>query len=353
MASNREVPPFIFSSDFNISSEGLDLKKLKEIAPDLKKSKIFPESLIAPWFVMWDLTYKCNLKCKYCFNASSRPMADELKEDELLDIAGQIGDMNVFSVCLTGGEPTQKDCFIELAKELKRNNITPNTITNGRDVSEDLIKEMADVFGVVQISLDGSSAQKHDFVRGKGSFKKVVETAKLLNQYVSELHSSFVCTKYNIDDFENTINLAKNLGVKKIRTMPLLYTGRSALDKELAPTKEQYENLLMTIFNFKSPDIEVEWGDPILHMKIGEIFGFLQGIEIMANGDVAISPYLPFTFGNLKRRSLSEVWEDIRLIWWDDRIKRVVERIDTVEDLGNIEGLVPWINKHKEVRDVY
>lgn len=346
------IPYFVFSSDFNIPSETVDLNKLKEIYPDLREKKILPESLIAPWFIMWDITYKCNLRCKYCYNASSQAMEDELSEKELLYIADQIGEMDVFSICLTGGEPTCKDCYLDLAKELKKTGVTPNTITNGRNVSEEMIKEMADIFNVVQVSIDGSSPKTHDFLRGKGSFEKVVETAKLLHYYGAETHSSFVCTRYNIDDFENTIYLAKNLGIKRIRTMPFLPTGRASLDSELVPTNDQYANLLRAISKFKDPAIEIEWGDPIQHIKIGEVFGFLQGIEIMANGDVAMSPYLPFTFGNLREKSLKEIWRDVRVAWWIPTVKKAIEKINSVEDLKNIDGIVPWIDSHVKVKDV-
>jgi hypothetical protein len=135
--------------------------------------------------------------------------------------------------------------------------------------------------------------------------------------------------------------------------MPLLYTGRTAQDKELGPTDEQYDNLLRTISKFKDPDMEIEWGDPILHMKVGDIFGFSQGVEIMANGDVALSPYLPFTFGSLREKSLKQIWEDMRLAWRYDRVANAVSHINTAEDLANVDGIVPWIDEHEEVRDVY
>lgn len=350
---SNEASPFIFSSDFNIPSKNLDLAKLREIYPQLREKNVLPESLIAPWFVMWDITYKCNLRCKYCYNCSSQPLDNELSREELLNIAGQISELNVFSVCLTGGEPTQRDCYIDVAKELRKNGIIPNTITNGRNVSDDLIKEMAKVFGVIQTSIDGSSQATHDYLRGKGSFEKVIETAKLLIRYGAELQASFVCTKYNIDDFENTIYLAKSLGVKRIRTMPLLHTGKVARNSDLAPTDEQYKALAKKLSQFKDPDIEVEWGDPLLHMKVGDIFGFNQGIEIMANGDIALSPYLPFIFGNLRAKRLTQIWNDIRLGWRHPVVRNAVNGINSVDDLAKVNGLVPWVDKHVVVDYVH
>lgn len=55
-----------------------------------------------PVRVLWKITGKCNCKCKHCWATISNT---EAKKDELIKVAKEIADNNVFLVSLSGGEP--------------------------------------------------------------------------------------------------------------------------------------------------------------------------------------------------------------------------------------------------------
>lgn len=62
--------------------------------------------LSGPIMISIDVTYRCNFRCKHCFNGSGTPLlGDELKDAELLSIARSVGVLQPNVVCFCGGEP--------------------------------------------------------------------------------------------------------------------------------------------------------------------------------------------------------------------------------------------------------
>ena len=62
--------------------------------------------LSGPIMISIDVTYRCNFRCKHCFNGSGTPLlGDELKDAKLLSIARSVGVLQPNVVCFCGGEP--------------------------------------------------------------------------------------------------------------------------------------------------------------------------------------------------------------------------------------------------------
>ncbi len=66
-----------------------------------------PQRFVAPLFIVWNFTNRCNLTCRHCYQDSSRAALDgELSLEEKLSVVDQMGRGYVPMLAISGGEPT-------------------------------------------------------------------------------------------------------------------------------------------------------------------------------------------------------------------------------------------------------
>ncbi len=80
----------------------------------------------------WELTQACNLSCRNCGRADPRGRPRELETEEALAVAVELGRAGCREVTLTGGEPTLRSDWPQIAQVLSRSGVTVRLITNGR-----------------------------------------------------------------------------------------------------------------------------------------------------------------------------------------------------------------------------
>ena len=69
----------------------------------------------APFLVIWDLMYACNLRYKHCYSTTGKPWKDELSTEEALKAVDVIADAGVTALAFSGGEPLIRKDFFEIA----------------------------------------------------------------------------------------------------------------------------------------------------------------------------------------------------------------------------------------------
>ncbi|NIN93231.1 4Fe-4S cluster-binding domain-containing protein, partial [bacterium] len=62
----------------------------------------------APLFVQIDCTNSCNLRCRHCVTSGGDPKKQELSTKELIGLIRSLGDLGVFQVGFSGGEPLRR-----------------------------------------------------------------------------------------------------------------------------------------------------------------------------------------------------------------------------------------------------
>ena len=67
----------------------------------------------APFLVVWNFTYKCNLNCKHCYSDAGTILREELSTSEAIKVVDQIADFGVTSLAFSGGEPLMRKDFFE------------------------------------------------------------------------------------------------------------------------------------------------------------------------------------------------------------------------------------------------
>ena len=103
-----------------------------------------------------------------------------------------------------------------------------STSTNGWLVDEQLAKDMAALFDVVQVSIHGADAETHDAIVGRsGAFERACRAVKLLKEnQVPFLNISFTVMNDNAQQMDDMIELVSELGASSIRFLVLFSAGR-------------------------------------------------------------------------------------------------------------------------------
>lgn len=133
---------------------------------------------------------KCNLNCKHC--RSSKQIRDnDLSLYEYIEIIHKLKNWGVEKIVFTEKEPFFNPNIIEIIKECKKVGIKCSAVTNGTLLSKNLIKELEKQgFCELFISLEGWNKEDNDYVRGIGTFDKVVDILNFFQSMKILIHLS-------------------------------------------------------------------------------------------------------------------------------------------------------------------
>ncbi|MCD6371718.1 MAG: radical SAM protein [Candidatus Aenigmarchaeota archaeon] len=149
--------------------------------------------LVKPWRINFDITYNCPLHCRMCNIWKEKvDHKHELKLKELKRIIDEVHEWGIDHISFAGGETlTKKRTVIELTRYARSKNIRVDLITNGVLLDKKTAKTLLESdISKISLSVDGAKEKTHDSLRGKGSFKKVINAAKMLTKLKNKMKSS-------------------------------------------------------------------------------------------------------------------------------------------------------------------
>lgn len=171
-------------------------------------------------YVTFDITNKCNLRCKHCYNRNKYFFKDKyptLNEEEIKSIISKLKTEGCEYINFLGGEPLIRNDFINIVNYCKLKGIKTLFTTNGILLSQEKYKELIEA-GIesIDISLEGTE-KENDFIRGKGTYKKVINNIKAIKENfgnIDKLRISYTLTSYNYTGLFEFIRNLNVLGVK-------------------------------------------------------------------------------------------------------------------------------------------
>ncbi len=180
----------------------------------------------------------CNLACRHCwitpeyigFEPGEHVAPGQHVPLEYVDKAIRQGKpLGLQAIKLTGGEPTLHPRFRDLVNLIAQADLRILLETNGTLIDDDLAAFLRDTpqLTFVSVSLDGADATTHDTMRSvEGSFQRAIEGIKALvkvgfrPQVICSLH------KGNIDQVDDLIALAEELGCGSVKFNLIQEMGR-------------------------------------------------------------------------------------------------------------------------------
>jgi len=330
-----------------------------------------PFTPAGPFEIVWNFTYKCNLKCKHCYEDAGGKKRSELSTDEakqVLDILSKMVEIGLPALSFSGGEPLAKKDFFEIAGYAKKRIGYISIASNGTLITRDNAKRIKDA-GVdyVEISIDGATPQVHDEFRGiPGAFERATKGIKNCIEEGVDTCIATVLHRDNLAELDRLIELTKQLDVRFMH-FNYIPTGRARTLVELDLTPEERFHVLETIgkeiigLYLQAKEEELKSGESNVRVdkffstcpqyasvtkelskKIGEKFvveahyAARKGIENVANflggcgagrlycclepnGDMKPCVFFPTNkdtvLGNILKDSFEEIWDNHPLLW--------------------------------------
>lgn len=183
----------------------------------------------------------CNLRCNHCFISCSpdNHALEMMETGEVFRYLDQAKELGVKEVYYTGGEPfIHKDILAILERTLR--DFPTSVLTNGLPINDqraDRLRQLSEGSRYsleIRISLDDHDEKRNDAVRGKGTFRQVLNTYQRLYERdflpiltVSEIRDYLDPEEPHPDPFQKYVDLLRSIGVKRprVKIIPVFEMG--------------------------------------------------------------------------------------------------------------------------------
>lgn len=294
----------------------------------------------APRLVAWETTRACDLACRHC-RAMAQPAPDprQLTTDEAFRL---VDDITAFGepiiLILTGGDPLKRPDIYAIADRATRRGLRVVMSPSGTQVTAASVSRLRQA-GVqrISVSLDGSTEELHDgFRRVPGAFAEAVRSLAYAREGGLPFQINTTVTRHNRHDLAAMLRLAVELGAATWDVFMLVPTGRGTVQMEIGP--EEYEETLKFVHAAsQTAPIQVkmtcaphyrrvqlqerrrgsggEGGRPPRGAR-GASRGCMAGFGfcfVSHIGEVGGCGYLPLLAGNVRERSLVNIYREAPL----------------------------------------
>jgi radical SAM protein with 4Fe4S-binding SPASM domain len=172
------------------------------------------DGLRAPLVAHWAVTYRCNLRCPFCYSESGPHRAAGPGPETRRRLVERLAAWGVLEVALGGGEPTVLPDFADLLAGIRAAGMVPNVTTNGTVGSVAVVRALAEHAGVVHLSADRPDLL--DTARGPGVFARLRRTARRLRGAGVRLGVNLLLTPDNVGDLRRSLDALLDLGVAAV-----------------------------------------------------------------------------------------------------------------------------------------
>ena len=292
--------------------------------------------LRAPLLAYWEMTRACDLACRHCRAEAIRDRdRNELTTAEgrrLLEKIAEFGAPRPH-VVMTGGDPMKRPDLFAMVAHARALGLSVSVVPSSTQVlSQEVFQGLKDA-GVesIALSLDGSTALKHDGLRGvPGCFTRTLDAAWDALDAGLRLQINSLVTAETLSDLPAIYALVSRLPLMRWKLFALIPVGRGKSLSEMSPeecdglhdwlygisrtapfpvaTTEAPHFRRMALMRMRRQGMPLR---AIMRTPLGRGFGVRDGNGILFvsyAGDVYPSGFLPLKAGNVRADDLLEIY---------------------------------------------
>lgn len=221
---------------------------------------------------------------------------------------------------LTGGEPLCNPYLFKILDLIKEDSdlITFSLLTNGTLVTPEIAKRLKNYNPYyVQVSLEGGK-KTNDYIRGKGTYKKIAKGIINLKKYDIYTSISFTATNLNYKEFSKVVRYARKYHVDNVwsdRYIPLGGSEDKNLSLNYEETREYLEIMAIErkkLISKKNNHTSISMYRALqFQMNNDFAYGCTAGdtlLTVMENGDLVPCRRMPIVVGNLFESDMSSLY---------------------------------------------
>ncbi len=289
-----------------------------------------------PMLVYWEMTQACALACRHCRAEAAllrHPLElDHEESKQLLRQIAAFGDP-LPHLILTGGDPLQRRDLFDLVDEANALGLSVSiTPAATQALTREVIAQLkAHGIQSLGLSLDGSTPERHEAVRGvRGCFDWTISAARYAAELGMPIQVNTLVSEETADDLPAVYELLNTLKLMRWSLFFLIAVGRGRVLQEVSPERGEelmnwvYDLARGTPFALKTTEAPSyrrialdrmrEEGlapEQIQRTSVYHGFGIRDGHGIMFvsnTGDIHPAGFLPLTVGNVRRDSVVETY---------------------------------------------
>lgn len=162
-----------------------------------------------PRYCCWVINYRCMLRCKMCYiwNINNDRELEPTMEQKRRFVKSLKGVVEPdFEFHLSGGEPLMTEKILDLVNFIADEGHKTDLVTNGFLIDERMAKNIVNSgLETITISLDGTSPQTHNYIRGvKGSYERIMKAIEYLDNFRTNREPSIailtIIMEHNLDE---------------------------------------------------------------------------------------------------------------------------------------------------------
>lgn len=279
-----------------------------------------------PYIVTWNLTERCNLSCRHCSldgeKRANNPQS-ELSRDEARFVIDELSYLNKnLTLILSGGEPMLREDLGEIIQDAADAGFDTLLRSNGTLLTREGLRALKDAgLRRVAVSIDSPQQEHHDLSRGlEGAWDLSVAALHEAPRQGLETFMDVTLTDGNWTRLDEFVEFGASLGVRAVNFFFFLCTGSGV---KMDITVEHFNRSLRRILSLARQQrqlrvrarcaphiyrIQYEEGMPLPAGSRGCMAAH-QHIRIDAEGNITPCPFMPLPVGNVRERSLGEIWE--------------------------------------------
>lgn len=275
----------------------------------------------------FELTNKCNLRCKHCYNIKYLESPEQEltlhQIKKIIDLAKSVGCEDIG---FSGGEPFARNDFFDIIEYSKDYPI--HVLSNGVLIDKDIVTRLnaiPELILEIRISLDGLNS--HDKLRGV-SYSEVLNHVQLLlnNDYVVTINT--MITEDNLLELDNMFTLFSKMKVDRWRLDFIFSSGNANKNRIVYHNVDKVTTILGNLISryiLERPAFEFDINklfrsSLLLNSKTlsyslkSKPCEYQGSLTVRPNGQISFCPSLEITHGNLLTTPLAEIVNDEKWI---------------------------------------
>jgi MoaA/NifB/PqqE/SkfB family radical SAM enzyme len=205
-----------------------------------------------PLSVIFEVTQRCNLRCRYCSIWADPP--PELSIEEIRPLIAEMAECGTRTLSLVGGEPFLRDDLEAIGEAAAQAGIQIAICTNGVGVAE-RIAAFPGLF-LLAVSLDGLEPV-HDELRGKGAFAAALSALRAGVARGVDSLATITVTRKNLGVIPAVVRLAADEGFR-LNFQPVMNLRyASGRVEDLTPSRAEFQAFMDEVIGARESGVRI------------------------------------------------------------------------------------------------